>query len=337
MARSFILALLLSSASGVRLPFLRRRGSGSKSLNERATAEAATPAGAKKLAQIRTILADAPFVSSVTRTLASDDDAAAATAAERAAIAAARAALPDDAWVASRTDDELLPFARAAGSDDLVERLAETSAWRAQNLPDAADRSWELSRFFAANEGSFAESDELGARPFLEWVRDGDGDGDDSAPAVTLDGASLIVLRPGRHRVGAIEAERWLKLISWQGERATTTWARAAGSEGGGADGRGAVSLIVDRTGAGLRNQDPALLRRLLPALTRHYPYSLHRAYVAPVNVVFWAIWSVAKALLPAKVTARFTLLSGDDWREKLAEEIGEPEVAERLRAYIDT
>ena len=30
------------------------------------------------------------------------------------------------------------------------------------------------------------------------------------------------------------------------------------------------------------------------------------------------------------------TLLSGDDWREKLAEEIGEPEVAERLRAYID-
>ena len=43
------------------------------------------------------------------------------------------------------------------------------------------------------------------------------------------------------------------------------------------------------------------------------------------------------KALLPAKVTARFTLLSGDDWREKLAEEIGEPEVAERLRAYIDT
>ena len=79
------------------------------------------------------------------------------------------------------------------------------------------------------------------------------------------------------------------------------------------------------------------LLAVLLPALTRHYPYSLHRAYVAPVNVVFWAIWSVAKALLPAKVTERFTLLSGDDWREKLAEEIGEPEVAERLRAYIDT
>ena len=78
-----------------------------------------------------------------------------------------------------------------------------------------------------------------------------------------------------------------------------------------------------------------ALLRRLLPALTRHYPYSLHRAYVAPVNVVFWAIWSVAKALLPAKVTERFTLLSGDDWREKLAEEIGEPEVAERLRAHV--
>ena len=48
-------------------------------------------------------------------------------------------------------------------------------------------------------------------------------------------------------------------------------------------------------------------------------------------------IQSAPCPLLPAKVTERFTLLSGDDWREKLAEEIGEPEVAERLRAYIDT
>ena len=49
-----------------------------------------------------------------------------------------------------RTPEGAAATVRAAGSDDLVERLAETSAWRAQNLPDAADRSWELSRFFAA-------------------------------------------------------------------------------------------------------------------------------------------------------------------------------------------
>ena len=121
-----------------------------KDLDDRATAEAATPAGAKKLAQIRTILADAPFVSSVTRTLASDDDAAAATAAERAAIASARAALPDDAWVASRTDDELLPLSCRRGRRPR-RALAETSAWRAQNGRRRPQHG--ALRFFAANEG----------------------------------------------------------------------------------------------------------------------------------------------------------------------------------------
>ncbi len=41
----------------------------------------------------------------------------------------------------------------------------------------------------------------------------------------------------------------------------------------------------------------------------------------------------MAKLVLPAAVTARFTILNGDDWRERLAEELG-PTVAARLPEY---
>ena len=50
----------------------------------------------------------------------------------------------------------------------------------------------------------------------MEWLGAGAG-----AP-VTDDGASLLLLRPARYRVGAIPKERWLRLIAWHGERATT-------------------------------------------------------------------------------------------------------------------
>ena len=102
---------------------------------------------------------------------------------------------------------------------------------------------------------------------------------------------------------------------------------------GGAGEGVRAVSIIVDRTDAGLRNQDPALLKVLLPALTRHFPFSLHRAYVAPINTVFYLIWKVVQLLLPRRVTERFTLMGGDDWRVRLESELP-PEVVERLRDY---
>ena len=106
--------------------------------------------------------------------------------------------------------------------------------------------------------------------------------------------------------------------------------AREAAERGDG--GTAGVALIVDRRGSGLRNQDPALLRALLPALTKNFPYSLHTAYVAPINVVFYAIWAVARLVLPKAVTARFTLLTGDGYADRLRERLG-PDVAARLNA----
>lgn len=245
---------------------------------------------------------------------------AAAQPDEQAAISAAREAMPNDEWLASRSDESLLPFVRASRDADPTARLRDASEWRAEWVPPAEEKSWEFSTFFAAaGADKFCEGD----RPFLEWMRASD-DADEAAPPLQLDGASLLILRPARHKVGAIDAETWLRLISWHGERATSTWAAKAGA------GAGAVSIIVDRQGSGLRNQDPALLRVLLPPLTRHFPFALHRAYVAPINPVFWAIWAIARALLPSKVTERFTLFTGDDWRERLEEELG-PTVAARL------
>ena len=367
--------------------------------DQSAAAEAATPAGRAKLAQMQKMLSDTPFISSIASSLPSVGGDV-ATPEELAALAAARAELADDAWVAASSDETLLRFARADGGGadgaqyarcfaeipglDLVTFLhpfaetsawhptptpnpnpnpypnpnpnpnpypnrnptrcfAETSAWRARVVPPAADRSWEFGRFFAQNSDRFQDNPELGdlaERPFMEWVRvppggggGGGGGGDADARPLQLDGASLLILRPGRHRVGGVEgggidADTWLRLIAWHGERATATWAAPpGGGDGGGAEGaagRGCVALIVDRTGSGLRNQDPTLLRALLPPLTRHFPYALHRAYVAPVNVVFRTIWKLVRLVLPRRVTERFELLSGDDWLESLTEELSE-------------
>ena len=84
--------------------------------------------------------------------------------------------------------------------------------------------------------------------------------------------------------------------------------------------GRGAITIVVDRTGSGLRNQDPALLKELLPPLTRRFPYSLHCAPGLRVH----RTELVLSMVLPSRV------LRGDDRREKLAEKLG-PSVAERL------
>jgi hypothetical protein len=321
--------------------------------DQSAAAEAATPAGRAKLAQMQKMLSDTPFISAIASSLPSVGGDV-ATPEELAALADARAALADDRWVAASSDETLLRFARAGGGGvdggQYARCFAETSAWRARVVPPAADRSWEFGRFFADNSDRFQDNSELGdlgERPFMEWVRvtpDGGGGGGDDARPLQLDGASLLILRPGRHRVGGIDgggidADTWLRLISWHGERATSTWAapRVGGDagDGGGADdgaddgaagaaGRGCIALIVDRTGSGLRNQDPTLLRALLPPLTKHFPYALHGAYVAPVNVVFRAIWKIVRLVLPRRVTERFKLLSGDDWLENLTEELGE-------------
>ena len=44
-----------------------------------------------------------------------------------------------------------------------------------------------------------------------------------------------------------------------------------------------------------VRNQDPQLAIAVLPALTQHYPELLGTVYVAPINSLFYAVWSVVR------------------------------------------
>merc|ERR1719409_1306025 len=102
----------------------------------------------------------------------------------------------------------------------------------------------------------------------MEWLG-----GESSPPGTTEEGASLLILRPARYKLGAVAREDWLRLIAWHGARATSEWPSDADTD---KPGHGAVAIIVDRTCSGVRNQDPRLLRFLLPPLIRHYPASLH-------------------------------------------------------------
>ena len=239
---------------------------------------------------------------------------AAATAAELETIAAVSDV--DDAWVRSRSPAELLPFLRASGGGDAPARLRAASAWRADWVEDA---DWSFDAFFAERADVFWPGD----RPMMEWLAADGG----APPLADDDGAALLVLRPARHRVGAVDRDAWLRLIAWHGDRATSAWARDGDAD---AEALGKVSIIVDRTGSGLRNQDPVLLRYLIPPLIKNFPFALHRAYVAPVNRVFWTIWRVVRYLLPPPIRSRFRLLTGADWRRQLAAEVG-PRVAARL------
>ena len=226
----------------------------------------------------------------------------------------------DDAWVAQRSDRELLPFARACSTADaLATRLRDTATWRREWA--LTNEDWTFDAFFTSRKDAFYRDIELDGE-MMEWLG-----GESDAPCTTKEGASLLILRPARYKLGTVEKEDWLRLIAWHGARATSEWPSDNDTD---KPGHGSVAIIVDRTCSGVRNQDPRLLRFLLPPLIRHYPASLHRAYVGPVNYVFYGIWAVATLILPRRVAGRFMLLRGSDWKAQLRNELG-PEVSARL------
>jgi len=47
------------------------------------------------------------------------------------------------------------------------------------------------------------------------------------------------------------------------------------------------VSVLVDRVGSGIKNQDPLLAREIIPVLRELYPELLAGVWIAPVNWFF--------------------------------------------------
>jgi len=76
---------------------------------------------------------------------------------------------------------------------------------------------------------------------------------------------------------------------------------------------------MVDRTHGGASNADLPLAQALFPIFQEYYPEILDAAYIAPVNRVFWSIWFAAKLFIDKKYTDKVRVLSGDDYRARLA------------------
>ena len=95
-------------------------------------------------------------------------------------------------------------------------------------------------------------------------------------------------------------------------------------------------TVVVDRIGSGLKNQDPALLRILIPVILNHYPYQVGCVYVAPTSGVFNIIWAVLKQLLPEDARQRFRLIDKKTLAETLKETIGADVLPDNLGGDLD-
>jgi len=78
------------------------------------------------------------------------------------------------------------------------------------------------------------------------------------------------------------------------------------------------VVILVDRVGSGLSNQDPTVLRELVPVIQNHYPQLVGRVCIAPVNKVLWIIWRIVSLILDEEIKEVIELIEGDDWQEQL-------------------
>ena len=235
-----------------------------------------------------------------------------ASDAELATLGSLRSQLSSNFWLSTRPDSELLRFLRSSPpGQPLIDKLRRTAAWRAQVVPSPYDLRFTFSHFFLENEDRFFPEQADLPGPFMEWL------GGEERPTLDEDGSAVLIVRPRRYKPGEIPLRTWLRLITWHAERlATAAPPRSAAAAARPCQTRGAVTIMIDWRGAGVRNFDPMMLRQLLPVLAYHYPLTLQRAYVAPVNSVFQTVWQALRPLLPKGAADHFNLIGGDDWQE---------------------
>ena len=97
-------------------------------------------------------------------------------------------------------------------------------------------------------------------------------------------GRPILLYRSALHQPGRISPERFTRYVIQQTEKARIQYRLGIEVQS---------IVIVDRIGSGLKNQDPALLKVLLPVIVDHYPEYVGLAYVAPISTIFYAIWKL--------------------------------------------
>ena len=183
-------------------------------------------------------------------------------------------------WMRELDSREILRFLRAQPGGDpglAWENLRETALWRAAEGLDSPP---------ATGEPAF----EPGREEVLLLPPD-------------RAGRPVVVYRSALHVPGQIGHEDYVRRVVRVVEAARRKYGLGVRTE---------ACVLIDRVGSGLGNQDPGLLRVMVPLLQRHYPGVVGAVYVAPVNPVFYVVWAIASLLLEAETRERVHLLTGD-------------------------
>ena len=140
-------------------------------------------------------------------------------------------------------------------------------------------------------------------------------------------GRPILLYRSALHAPGAIDPNTYTRYVIQQTERAIAQYDIGRTTES---------IVVVDRIGSGLKNQDPALLRLLIPVILNHYPYQVGAVYVAPTSGVFNVIWAVLKQLLTEDARTRFILINKKGLTETLLETIAADVLPSNLGGVLD-
>jgi len=140
-------------------------------------------------------------------------------------------------------------------------------------------------------------------------------------------GRPILLYRSALHIPGKIDPVMYTRYVTQQTERAVAQYGLGSTAES---------CVLVDRIGSGLKNQDPALLRVLIPVILNHYPYQVGRVYVAPTSGAFNVIWSVLKLLLDEDARNRFVLIDKNGLAETLKETIPDEVLPTNLGGDLD-
>eukprot|EP00752_Nemacystus_decipiens_P002490 g2341.t1 len=189
---------------------------------------------------------------------------------------------------AGLTDTDLLRFIMFRDGDVGVawRQLKHAAAWRQERRVEDV-----------LSEDRWSRHEELQAEIF--WLgRD-------------FDGRPTMVLRSVAHHPGAIDSEDFQRYFLFLLEQGRQLWGLGSEQQ---------LNIIVDRIGAGIKNQDPRLLRTMLPVFRDAYPDIVYRCYVAPSSWIFRFVWVIAARLVDERQRKRVLLLAGE-WQARLLED----------------
>jgi len=182
-------------------------------------------------------------------------------------------------WILALDNGDILRYLRAHGSVDVAwEAIKRSATWRKEERIDG-----------------ILDEDLSGVMP--------DGKEEFFFSGLDKRGRPILVYRSALHTPGVIDEQAYKRAVVQRVEEGRKRF-------GMGKD--VAATVIIDRVGSGLKNQDPALLRVLIPCFTQHYPGIIGRLVIAPINNIFFVVWSIASILLDEGTRNSVELLKGD-------------------------